>query len=704
MNCNEFIAAAIEKVEEGQNERAWSLFKRALEISGKNRGYVLFEMGKFCFFCEDYEQAMEYFIEAYKKNYNRRQVKEIILEAFYYPNEKEIKEQYEKNINVLMNYPYKQVVKFRNYEQLDYLFIPVTGEKMVIFDKRSQDFEKNYHKNNRTINVDEKKPGNVVLIGNEFFTDNILAVKNATFEPNRFHTMRNALYLYYENQEEFENYLQVLNLSDITEDDRTVFLFGKEETCEWFNNLMYELPSFVFGNLEHNKEVIKIINELKNNRKLDFKENYDKVVSYYVKLGKTGIIERINSEMPKVYIPTGRFTTALQYHARDCKVVLEELECEVLLSIEKNDLQIYNVFQRMTDLAEFLPDLILSIDHLREEIDPKELVHVTWIQDPLPRIMNYEAPKKLTSMDVILNAFFSSEDLINFGYPVQKMIAGPIGVNDRIYYERDIEPEFYKKYKADIIAFSNTGDHEKGFSDFCKQIKPLIDQNYQIKEVFYKLYQKIYKNAYNGVNVYSKVQYKELIHKEMVKNKWSIDSDKTGQIAEMFRHSVGYRILRSVPLEWLAESGYDLKIYGDEWVNHKKLKKYAMGRAENGEVLSKIINCSKIVVGTNQSITTHPRVGEAYLSGSLYIGSEVPKEYDYADIEIFLKKNEEILLYKNKKELFNLIDLYLNNDILRLEVIENANSAIKRKLTHKALMADMIKKIPQIIGEELVGE
>lgn len=704
MSYNEFLVAAIEKVEEGQIERARSLFRRALESSGKNRGHVLFEMGRFYFHCGDYEQAMEHFLEAYKKKYNCQQIKEIIFEAYYYPNESEIRELYEKNLSVLMNYPYKISDCFRNFERLDYLFIPVTDEKMIIFDKIQDQFTEYYHKSANVSNSVKLEPGDVVLVWNELVTLKILAIKNATFNPNRYHTMRNALYLYYETQSTFETYLQVLDLDEITKDERVVFLFGENEVRVWFDNLMYELPRMVVGRSVHVTKLVEMLNQLNSERVGNFSENKKKLDDYYTNLKKTGVLQNIKSGRTKVYIPTSRFTTALQYHARDCEIVLKELGFEVLLSIEQNDLMTYSIYQRTADLSYFFPDIIFSIDHFRKELDPKEIVHVNWIQDPLPWIMNTDAPKKMTEMDIILNALFTSKELMNYGYSLNKIIDGPIGVNERIYYKHVVTADFHEKYKADIIAFSNAGDPDKGFAEFCNQIKPLIDQNHGAEEFFYQLYRRVYKNACNGKNLYSKDQYKELIEKEMIKLKWSIEENALYQIAEMFRQSVGYRILRSVPLEWLAEKGYDLKIYGDEWVTHKKLKKFAMGRAENGEMLSKIIACSKIVIGTNQGMTTHPRVGETFLSGTMYIGPEIPKEFDYADIEVFLEKNKEVILYKDKKDLFYQVGYYLTHEKERLTVIENACRTIKRTLTHKALMKSMLIKIPEIIKIEMGGE
>lgn len=701
MNYSEFLTAAIERVEEGEIERAISLFGRALKTSGKNKGHVLFELGRFYFYCGEYELAIEHFVEAYKNNYNCQQIKEIILEAYYYPNEADIRELYEKNINILKSYPYILNDCFRNFEALDFQFIPVTDEKMIIFDTKQDQFTEYYYKQINVQNSFSLVPGDVAMVWNEFSSEKILAIINATYNSNRFLTMRNALYLYYETQSEFENYLQVLDLGEIIKDERVVFLFGPEQIKIWFGNLMYELPKIVVGNPIYINGIVELINKIHSERVESFTKNKQKLADYYSNIKKTGILQNIKNGKPKVYIPTSRFTTALQYHARDCEIVFKELGCEVLLSIEQNDLMTYSNFQHTADISHFLPDIIFSIDHFRKEVDPKEIVHVNWIQDPLPWIMNHDAPKKLTEMDIILSAFFTSPELLNYGYPKNKMIDGPIGVNDRVYYKREVAVDFYEKYKADIIAFSNTGDPDKGFKEFCNQIKPLIDQNIAVKDCFYQLYRRVYKNAYNGVNLYTKEQYKELIQQEMIKYKWSIEDNVLDKIAEMFRLSVGYRILRSVPLEWLAEKGYDLKIYGDEWVTHKKLRKFAMGRAENGEILSKIIACSKIVVGTNPGISTHPRVGETFLSGTLYLGPEIPKEFDYGDIEVFLEKDKEIILYKDKEVLFYQVDYYLTHEQERLIAIKNACRAIRNKLTHKALMKSLLTKTPKIINEEM---
>lgn len=701
MNCHELIEAALEKAEDGKKSGAWRLYNQALEISGDDRGFVLFEMGRFKFFCGEYEDAMNLFLEAYAIGYEKETIREIIFEAYYKPNEEEILMVYKKNISILSEYPYIFDRQFRDYDDLDYVFIPVTEERMVVYNKESKEFLADYYQNSSTVDAFGRKAGEITLMVDEYLSNNIAKIRDATYDPNRYLTMRNALYLLYANREQFENYLQVMDVNKITEDCRIVFLFGESETEAWFSDLMYQTPSVGMAGKNAAVDFLKIINEIVLSRQKEFEENQLKVKEYYQKIGNTGILGRLKTDRPRVYIPTSRYTTALQYHARDCKLVLEELGCEVLLNIEKNDLQVTNENNRSDDIARFLPDIILSIDHFRRDSDPEELVYVTWIQDPLPWIMNFETPKRLKKMDVILDAFFSSDDLINYGYPKEKMIKGPLGSNDNIYKKRVQEEEFYKLNSADIIAFSNAGDPQKGFSEFCMFIKSLIDMNPKVEKVFYKLYTKIYKDAYNEINYYSNMQYVKLIESYFKKEGWSTDEESLQKMAERFRLDVGLRIMRSVPLEWLAKEGYDIKLYGDEWVNHKTLKKYAMGRAENGEILSRIISCAKIVVGTNQYVTTHPRIGESFLSGSLYIGAEIPKEYDNANVTEFLKKNEEVLLFKSKNELLKLVEYYLTHENERKSFIEKAIIGIKRDLTHKALMRRMLEEIPVILEKEM---
>lgn len=702
MNCHELIEAALERAEDGKKNGAWRLFSQALEASGDDRGLVLFEMGRFKFFCGEYEKAINFFLEAYSLGYERETIREIIFEAFYKPNEEEIKSVYEKNKHILMDYPYILDNRFNTYDDLEFIFVPVTEQRMVIYSKESQEFFSDYFKNSSTVETLDRKAGEITLLVDEYLGNNILKIKNVTYDSNRYDEMRNAIYLVYGNRIEFENYLQVMDLSEIIEDSRAVFLFGEREVCLWFSELMYQTPSVVLSGKNASIDALKIINEIISNRDENFVKDEHIIEEHYKKIAKTGVLSRIKTGCPRIYIPTSRFTTALQYHARDCKLALEELGCEVLLNIENNDLQRYNGYKRTNDLAKFVPDLIMSIDHFRWDSDPPELVYVTWIQDPLPWIMNFETPKRLKEMDVILDAFFSADDLTNYGYPKQKLLKGPMVTNDKLYYEREKDEILYKQYSADIVAFSNAGDPEKGFSDFCKGIQSLIEENKKVKTMFYNLYVKLYEDAYNEINYHSSKQYIDLIKAEFDKNGWSLVEEGLQNIAERFRHTVGHRILRSVPLEWLAEKGYDLKLYGDEWVNHKKLKKYAMGRAQNGEMLSKIIGYSRIVIGTNAAVSTHPRVGESFLSGSLYIAAEIPKGCDYGDITEFLRRGEEILLFKDKEELFKLVDYYLSHEEQRLEFIENACIGIKRDLTYKALMKKMLEEIPVILEKEMV--
>lgn len=89
-----------------------------------NLGTELFEVGY-------YEQAVEYFIQAYELGYEREQILENLYACFILPNEQEFRNNYRHNAEKIVQMPFEECA-------LD--FIPVSEKRFYIFDKEQLKF------------------------------------------------------------------------------------------------------------------------------------------------------------------------------------------------------------------------------------------------------------------------------------------------------------------------------------------------------------------------------------------------------------------------------------------------------------------------------------------------------------------------------------------------------------------------------------
>jgi hypothetical protein len=481
--------------------------------------------------------------------------------------------------------------------------------------------------------------------------------------------------------------------------ERVVFLLGESEFVKWMNDYRYSLPSMLIDAGDSGSDLIQRVRKADRDRQMQVQQSLQMTTSYYQNLGKAGILQRLRNTPCRILVSTTLFSTAVQYYARDSAEALQDLGHEVRLWIEDNPLQKIGGAAKIREIASFKPDLVLLIDHFRFEssLYPPELAVATWIQDPLPWIMNSEAPKKLGDMDLIMNAFFSSPEIRAFGYPKEREVRAPIPVNIKRFEKiQENDVSLHKKNK-DIIAFSNAGNPYKGFELFCKTFSSFINSDKKILVCLQTFFNDLYVESKNIRPIFTQKEIEKKLSDSFNNFSMKINEKSLAILAFEFFFQVNQRILRSVPLEWIADEGFDLSIYGEEWLDHPKLKKYAEGRAENS-LLPSIIERSKITVGTNGYCSTHPRIGEAVFANSLYIGWDIPNDADVGSLREYISDDDGIIFFDSKDSLIRKTSYYLTHDHERYELIKNAKIAIKKNFTYEAVMQDMLTGAKKLLG------
>ena len=94
------------------------------------------------------------------------------------------------------------------------------------------------------------------------------------------------------------------------------------------------------------------------------------VQSYYQHLSRDELVNVMGQKpyrKPRVMVITTRFSTVLQFSARDTAEAFEQLGWESLLIIEPTPAHALNRMAIRQALAQFRPDLVFQIDHLRRE-------------------------------------------------------------------------------------------------------------------------------------------------------------------------------------------------------------------------------------------------------------------------------------------------------------------------------------------------
>ena len=664
---------------------------------------ALYDKGIFWLGHQDYDFALEALITCHSNSFMKQKIENTVMRKCYTPYIEQYQQCYSHNIDLLKNYPYMLDRDYPDFDELKYKFIKCSDSKFVIYDNT-----KNCFTFNLDLNIQQDLSGcsskEVVLLVDEFRIANILASMEKTRDSQLFLWMETPLYLFYRNFEDFIQCLQLYDLSPVLESQRVVFIFGMEELTQYFYDPQSVSPHRLL-NVQNNDEIVQFFLRYRDYLPEETNRLKSSIHDYYGAISRKNILDSIIDGKPRIMFITSRFTTAIQYYTRDCALACERLGIPNQVLIEQSNLHRLNECSILKTIDDFKPDIIFQIDHFKWEWTsiPENIVYVTWVQDILPNIASRESALKLGPLDFILNAYVTNIDyLLQYGYKRETIIDGPLGANPYIYKEYSLNEDEKERYGADICLFSNAGNPEKGLLNMINFVQgsPIIET---LVKVFKSAYREIYESFYNGKIIYSPDDNIKFLTKCFEENNISANQETIKQLATRWWEEVTFRILRSVPLEWLHEKGYDMKIWGAEWVDHPVLSRYAQGVAENGETLSRIINASKIVLGTNPGITTHPRLFESILSNSFYLGYAIPEKEDWCNIRNYLQEDEDIVFAYSREDLYKKLDYYLKNEEARANMVNNAQKKIMEYLTFDALMTRLLKEIAEKISLQIEG-
>lgn len=184
----------------------------------------LFDSGK-------YKEAFEGFASVYNKSNDLREradIMSILREAYYEPNEPELRGYYENNRQVLAKYSYILGGKLEAFSSLSFLLFPISEESYYLYDKVTDRFIEEYDGTTRHQmryffeNLDHalKVEDEDNLYNLTFLFDNVRRSEDVA--------MDNHIYLLYSTWEPLQRVMQVGDLAPILEHQKFVFLVGKE--------------------------------------------------------------------------------------------------------------------------------------------------------------------------------------------------------------------------------------------------------------------------------------------------------------------------------------------------------------------------------------------------------------------------------------------------------------------------------------------
>lgn len=136
----------------------------------------------------------------------------------------------------------------------------------------------------------------------------------------------------------------------------------------------------------------------------------------------------------------------------------------------------------------------------------------------------------------------------------------------------------------------------------------------------------------------------------------------------------------------------NLKIWGDKKWKKSKLKNNYMGKWLSFDEMMQILKNSKIVINNHQNRVLNMRVYETTAAGALLITDYSP------DLPLMYKIGREIVVYKNKNDLYKKVKYYLERDIQREKIAIAGCIRVKKEHNYPNRLRKMFSVVVRLQG------
>jgi len=650
----------------------------------------------------------------HRVNHRQDEVAKLLFDNYYSQFVEIFKNNYDKNINEMRNNSNLSSKDYPEFSALRYSFMPMELNANSIIDGwlRYDSIDKKFEvipplKTPSKI-LPLKNPenyGKTFIIHETYDKNSILEVQSETSQNVNGRIIRAQLYLYFDSFEEFISKLQIVDFTDILIGNKTALLFGESELKEYlmkpenfFVQCVYSTSQDAMIHLAQ-----KLLPAILNEKNLALVKEYNEMNQYYSGLTPAAIREKIIDKTVRVALfPLCVHSGPVVNFLRDCIASMKcaKINSELFISNDEfSFMRGINQYEFIHFLNRFRPDIMITPNRFRWQFQniPPQLVFFCWLQDSHAILFDRESVKKMTNLDFILGHFLY-EAIVHVGYKLNRYIYFPVLSNQYVYKKYDLSNEEMNDYSTDVCIVANTGNSFESLKNNYSTINDYRIPPGKLKAIYDDIYKKIFDDVYFERKHYvAEPEVKKLFIEHFTKNCFPLDTSK---YAHLFWEYIVSFIYKDVHLLWIHEKGYDMKIWGSVWHNHPILNKYAKGEIKSREMMSKVLNASKISINLGMT-NFHPRVLEAILSNCLALTYDPPPadRQFCADMKSCLKPDEEFVLYENKNDLYRKIDYYLSNEEQRQKVIRKGKEKVLGTMTYEANAWKMLEELADKILE-----
>jgi len=341
---------------------------------------------------------------------------------------------------------------------------------------------------------------------------------------------------------------------------------------------------------------------------------------------------------PGVLLLTTRFSTVLQHSTRDLGEAFEQLGWSVRLPIEPSDWHRNSRRNLLRHLADFQPDLVVQIDHLRHEhrgLFPPQLPFACWIQDDLPNLTSREAGAQIGPRDFVLTTTAAVYEH-DYGYPARQCLYMPKATRlpDLDSIARVEAPDVVYVSNASATPEALIGQVEREHS---RQpiVAPLIRA---VGETLVAQYAR-------GETIATVGQVQRILedHIDRLGVRPTDDGSFAGRLAARLFASINNALYRQQAVMWAARAcervGLSLGLYGEGWERHPQLDAFARGPVQYGRDLESLTCSAKINLQVVPYMYQHQRWFDGIAAGGFFLIRAHPMDTLAGEIAAFIEQH-----------------------------------------------------------------
>jgi hypothetical protein len=328
-------------------------------------------------------------------------------------------------------------------------------------------------------------------------------------------------------------------------------------------------------------------------------------------------LDKLKSGHPlKVMGVCTRHSVFVRYSMRDWLEAFERLGHRTHLVTESADYQLVNSTAVSQAVVDFKPDLVVMINHFRKEMGvvPDQVPFVMWAQDWCDNITCSAAGDAQGAMDYVLgqNPMRMAHA---HGYPIDRYLPAVVAVNDARFQSRALTTAELAEFGCDISIVSNAGVPARALLD--DEIRRIGSAEFgAVLNSIYAELESVYQNGGSITQVGGIIP---ILVQHLKTAGIVLAREQFLALVDLFSHGINSALFRHQALQWVADLGVDLRIYGRGWDRHPTLAKYARGVADNMSQLSLIYQASKINLQISPHGVMHQRVMEGLAARGFFL-------------------------------------------------------------------------------------